>query len=199
MGPDVIVTQDEQLNHFNWCWNKTIQNFEKESITFKETGQHHDYLRDFFYEAYYLNDNFEGGELVFYTFNNKTMPYKDIYSGQTHEAWIMEDCFTYKPEAGDALFLQTDVWHAVLPMRGGSKFYARQLLFDNERIIKNKYMEEYKENFDAFYELEFAKAKQNRITPILYKSLDEIDFDFQIQYLGQDDTKIPCYISSYKN
>ena len=66
LGPDVIVTQEEQLNHFNWCWNKTIQNFEKESITFKESGQHHDYLWDFFYEAYYLNDNFNNNRIKEY-------------------------------------------------------------------------------------------------------------------------------------
>lgn len=57
LGADVIITQEEQKNHFDWCWNKVVQNFEKESIRFKETGQHHDYLWSFFYEAYYLNDN----------------------------------------------------------------------------------------------------------------------------------------------
>lgn len=57
LGPDVIVTEQEQKNHFLWCWKKNLENFEKESIKFKETGQHQDYLWNFFYEAYYLNDN----------------------------------------------------------------------------------------------------------------------------------------------
>lgn len=56
LGPDVLLTQQDQKNHFNWCWNKLLTTFAKESIYFKETGQHRDYLWNFFYEAYYLND-----------------------------------------------------------------------------------------------------------------------------------------------
>ena len=145
----------------------------------------------------YLNDNFEGGELVFYTFNNKTMPYKDIYSGQTHEAWIMEDCFTYKPEAGDALFLQTDAWHAVLPMKGGSKFYVRQKLHDAEHPDMLKYKEEYGVEYSNFFNDEQKKAIKNRITPIPYSSIDIIDIDHP--RFNNTDTKIPCIIDSYKD
>jgi hypothetical protein len=57
LGPDVIITEQEQKSHFNWCWNKVIKNFEKESIRFRESGQHRDYLWNFFYEAFYLNEN----------------------------------------------------------------------------------------------------------------------------------------------
>ncbi len=57
LGSDVIITEQEQKNHFNWCWKKVIQSFEKESIKFKESGQHHDYLWNFFYEAFYINEN----------------------------------------------------------------------------------------------------------------------------------------------
>ncbi len=59
LGSDVIVSEKDQKEHFNWCWNKVIQSFEKESIMFKENGQHHDYLWDFFYEAFYLNGTVE--------------------------------------------------------------------------------------------------------------------------------------------
>ena len=57
MGDD-ITNETEQKNHFNWCWNKVIKNFEKESIKFRESGQHRDYLWNFFYEAFYLNENY---------------------------------------------------------------------------------------------------------------------------------------------
>ena len=57
LGPDVLLTQQDQKNHFNWCWNKALTSFSKESIYFKENGQHRDYLWNFFYEAYYLHDS----------------------------------------------------------------------------------------------------------------------------------------------
>lgn len=57
LGKDALLTESDQKGHFEWCWNKLIKNFDKESIHFKECGQHKDYLWNFFYEAYYLNDN----------------------------------------------------------------------------------------------------------------------------------------------
>lgn len=54
LGEDVIKTESEQHNHFIWCWNKTIENFNKEKIHFKETGTHMEYFWNFFLEAYYF-------------------------------------------------------------------------------------------------------------------------------------------------
>lgn len=62
LGSDVITTIDEQKNHFEWCWKKTINSFNKERINFKETGTHHQYLWIFFSEAYYYNREV-GGEV----------------------------------------------------------------------------------------------------------------------------------------
>jgi hypothetical protein len=56
MGADVTTTELDKRNHFDWCWKKVISNFSKESIFFKERGQHYDYIWLFFYEAYYLNE-----------------------------------------------------------------------------------------------------------------------------------------------
>jgi hypothetical protein len=55
LGSDVIITEENQKSHFDWCWNKTIINFTKEKIFFKEKGSHYQYLWTFFYEAYYFN------------------------------------------------------------------------------------------------------------------------------------------------
>ena len=55
MGSDVLFTDIDQKNHFNWCWNKLLNNFSKEKIFFKETGIHHEYFWNFFREAYYFN------------------------------------------------------------------------------------------------------------------------------------------------
>ena len=56
MGPDVTIDTVDQQNHFNWCWDKTLKNFEMESIHFKSTGGHYNYLWSFFQEAFYMNE-----------------------------------------------------------------------------------------------------------------------------------------------
>ena len=54
LGNDVIQTEEDQKNHFTWCWDKTIENFNKEKIFIKERGQHYQYFWNFFLEAYYF-------------------------------------------------------------------------------------------------------------------------------------------------
>ena len=34
LGDDVMGDDEARLNHFKWCWNKTIDNFRKENINF---------------------------------------------------------------------------------------------------------------------------------------------------------------------
>ena len=53
LGTDVLKMEEDQKNHFIWCWNKTIESFNKEKIYFKEKGSHYEYLWNFFLEAYY--------------------------------------------------------------------------------------------------------------------------------------------------
>lgn len=53
LGADVIRTDEDMINHFNWCFNKVISNFEQERIYFNTKDTHHDYLWLFFYKAYY--------------------------------------------------------------------------------------------------------------------------------------------------
>jgi hypothetical protein len=54
LGPDVLEDPNDQINHFGWCWDKTINNFNKERIFFKETGKHKDYFTNFYVEAFYI-------------------------------------------------------------------------------------------------------------------------------------------------
>jgi hypothetical protein len=55
LGVDVLYDENDQLNHFTWCWEKTIENFGKERIHVKNKGNHYEYLWNFFYEAYYIS------------------------------------------------------------------------------------------------------------------------------------------------
>ena len=54
LGSDVIDDEPKIKGHFTWCWKKTIENFAKERIFFKEYGNHFEYLWNFYNEAYYI-------------------------------------------------------------------------------------------------------------------------------------------------
>lgn len=53
LGPDVIITEEEQKSHFTWCWDKVIDDFLKERITFNKRGIHYEYFWEFFLESFY--------------------------------------------------------------------------------------------------------------------------------------------------
>ena len=55
LGPELFDIEENQRTHFTWCWDKTIENFSKEKIHFKDRGNHYEYLWNFFLEAYYYN------------------------------------------------------------------------------------------------------------------------------------------------
>jgi hypothetical protein len=55
LGVDVLFDESDQRNHFNWCWEKIIFDFNKEKIFFKEKGNHYEYFWSFFFEAFYLS------------------------------------------------------------------------------------------------------------------------------------------------
>ena len=49
----IILTEDDDKNHFEWCWNKLIDNFNQENIKFDKKGEHFDYFESFFDETFY--------------------------------------------------------------------------------------------------------------------------------------------------
>ena len=49
----VTITDEDNVKHFEWCWDKTIDNFKKEEITFNRKGEHYDYFLSFFVEIFY--------------------------------------------------------------------------------------------------------------------------------------------------
>lgn len=53
---DDITSSEDKINHFNWCWNKNIINFEKEGIYFSNTDESYDYFLDFMINFFYLID-----------------------------------------------------------------------------------------------------------------------------------------------
>lgn len=49
----IHLSDDDKRKHFDWCWEKTISNFEKENIKFNKLGEHYDNLSSFFIEVFY--------------------------------------------------------------------------------------------------------------------------------------------------
>jgi hypothetical protein len=55
LGSDILNREEDIIGHFTWCWDKTIENFSKEKIHFKNRGYHMDYFTTFYIEAFYSN------------------------------------------------------------------------------------------------------------------------------------------------
>jgi hypothetical protein len=49
----IRLTKDEKDDHFEWCWNKVVNNFSKENIMIEQDGEHKVFLKDFIFEIYY--------------------------------------------------------------------------------------------------------------------------------------------------
>jgi hypothetical protein len=49
----IVMSPDDKKSHFDWCWGKMIQNFQKENITITLDGEHKDYLQSFYMDTFY--------------------------------------------------------------------------------------------------------------------------------------------------
>lgn len=53
----ITMTEDDKLNHFNWCWEKVLEDFKKEEIVFEKKGDHYEYFKIFYDEIFYKQDD----------------------------------------------------------------------------------------------------------------------------------------------
>jgi hypothetical protein len=53
----ITMSDEDNKKHFEWCWNKIIDNFKKEGITFTTKGEHYDYFEAFFNDIFYNQGN----------------------------------------------------------------------------------------------------------------------------------------------
>lgn len=49
----INLSEDNKKEHFNWCWTKTLEDFKKENILFKSTGEHRNYFEKFYFDTFY--------------------------------------------------------------------------------------------------------------------------------------------------
>jgi hypothetical protein len=50
---DIDMSDEDNTKHFDWCWKKTIDNFNKENLKFFYKGEHFEHFKSFFDEVFY--------------------------------------------------------------------------------------------------------------------------------------------------
>jgi hypothetical protein len=163
----------------------------------------------------YINDDYEGGEILFFKHQDTDrIAYVDSKTGKTEEAWIVEDFFEYKMEAGDAMIFPVDLYHGVKPIgKNDSKYYIRQFITHNavdefekaKQEILNGSLEKHpvldlmvrvgtktEEEIVQLVEDSRKEAFANRKNPILFNSIEDIDVDVSLN-------QVACIINSRKN
>jgi hypothetical protein len=58
------MTEKQKKEHFYWCWNKTIENFEKENIKFNFSEEDSFFFENFFFEMFYNQKEFKVKEAI---------------------------------------------------------------------------------------------------------------------------------------
>lgn len=53
----IIITSEDNKNHFDWCWNKTVELFASENIHISKNGKHKDYFKSFYMDTFYNTPN----------------------------------------------------------------------------------------------------------------------------------------------
>ena len=49
----INLTDEDKISHFDWCWKKMVNDFEKENINIKFKGDHKEYFQSFFMDSFY--------------------------------------------------------------------------------------------------------------------------------------------------
>jgi hypothetical protein len=57
LGDDVINSEENIKNHFNWCIDTIVSNFKEENIIFDEVDDIKDYFYNFYLELFYNVNN----------------------------------------------------------------------------------------------------------------------------------------------
>jgi hypothetical protein len=77
----VVMTEEDNIKHFEWCWKKTLGNFAKENIYFEPTGEHYNYFFSLFSEIYYKQNRENIRNSIDTFFNdlfNRDKPYTQV-------------------------------------------------------------------------------------------------------------------------
>jgi len=49
----IMLSDEDNRSHFDWCWKKMIDGFRRENIIIKSKGEHKEYFESFFMDTFY--------------------------------------------------------------------------------------------------------------------------------------------------
>jgi hypothetical protein len=61
---DEITNSSERIKHFNWCWDKNLDNFKKEGVIFTDVQNLNSYFLEFTFEVFYSLEDKENNKQV---------------------------------------------------------------------------------------------------------------------------------------
>lgn len=88
MGDD-ITNEVQQLNHYNWCFKRTVEAFEAENIKLGDLKDLKEYYRDFMVEVYYSMPDKENSQDKI---DNITLFWKQLFDYNTTKTKADIDC-----------------------------------------------------------------------------------------------------------
>lgn len=53
----VVMSEKQKKEHFKWCWNRVINNFNKENINFIFVDEDYYFFESFFYDVFYKQED----------------------------------------------------------------------------------------------------------------------------------------------
>uniref|UniRef100_A0A6C0AEQ1 Fe2OG dioxygenase domain-containing protein n=1 Tax=viral metagenome TaxID=1070528 RepID=A0A6C0AEQ1_9ZZZZ len=124
----------------------------------------------------YLNDDYDGGELVIYP------EYSDVYDGRTmsEEISILDDklnednCIIIKPKKGDLILIDQRLLHKTLLCYGKKIILRSEIVIQGEYINEDNQLDSIENIISEFTRNLFIKAEQNDLLNIPSKELYEI-------------------------
>jgi hypothetical protein len=180
-----IINGDKRFNMADLVLFETNKNVEKDwqMSIHQDTVPHYGVVQNHMFNFnIYINDDYEGGSIIFFKHENvEKVPYVDKHTGETKEAWLVEDYFDYKMHAGDGMIFPVDFYHGVSPInQGASKFYIRQFMsyITEEQFDADKYQflkTGTEEQWSEFLASKKKEAYSKRVNPVIFNSIDEIE------------------------
>ena len=49
----IILSDEDNDSHFEWCWKRTIDDFKRENVYIKYDGDHKEYFKSFYMDTFY--------------------------------------------------------------------------------------------------------------------------------------------------
>lgn len=60
----INLSEEDILNHYDWCWKKMVKDFQLENLEVEKDGEHKNYMKTFFDDSFYRQENSEIREAI---------------------------------------------------------------------------------------------------------------------------------------